>query len=207
MVKQFTINLNKGEGEAAIRARKRERQAMILLAVIALIFLILSGFTWMQHREFRSIIDSKRDKLADIRHQLDSLRREGTKVSKEDIMSLAKLEKDRFLWAERLEAFAQVLPEGMALTGLKFEHGRFTIKAISEIKSEEKEFERVSLLMDILKTTPEFVNRFREIRFTQSKRRRIEDQEVLELVITCYPQQPVQKKVRRPRSIDRPIRG
>ena len=95
----------------------------------------------------------------------------------------------------------------MALTGLKFEQNRLIIKAISRVKADEKEFERVSRLMDILKTTPDFVDRFREIRFTQSKRRSIEDQEVLELVVTCSLQQPGAKPRRPMRSVDRPIRG
>ena len=207
MIKQFTINLNKGEGEAVIKARAKERRSLIYLAIIALVLIVLSGFIWVQHRELREIVTSKQDKIASIQHQLDSLRREGTKVSKQDVMSLAKLEKDRFLWAARLEALAHVMPDGMALTGLKFEHNRLVIKAISKIKPDEKEFERVSRLMDILETTPEFASRFRDIRFTQSKRRQIEDQEVLELVITCFPQQVAVEKKQQPRSVDRMIRG
>ena len=207
MIKQFTINLNKGEGEAAIRTRRRERHAMFLLAGVTLIFLVLSGFTWAQHRQLGSIVDSKRGMIADIRHQLDSLRREGTNVSKEDVMALAKLEKDRFLWARRLESLAQMLPEGMALTGLKFDQNKLIIKAISQIKSDEKEFDRVSRLMDILKTTPEFGNRFQEIRFTQSNRRSIEDQEVLDIEVTCSLQKSAAKPERPMRSVDRSIRG
>ncbi|MBU1706352.1 PilN domain-containing protein [bacterium] len=207
MIKQFTINLNKGEGEAVLKARVRERRSLIYLAIIAVVLIVLSGFTWVQHRELRDIVKSKQDKITDIQHQLDSLRREGTKVSKQDIMALAKLEKDRFLWAARLEALAHVLPDGMAITGLKFEHNRLVIKAISKIKPDEKEFERVSRLMDILETTPEFASRFRDIRFTQSKRRQIEDQEVLELVITCFPQQVTVEKKQQPRSVEQSIRG
>jgi Tfp pilus assembly protein PilN len=207
VIKQFTINLNKGEGEAAVRTRRRERQAMILLAGIAVVFLVLTGFTWAQHRQLRAVVTSKQDKIAHIRHQLDSLRREGTNVSKEDVMALAKLENDRFLWARRLEALAQVMPEGMAITGVKFEHGHLIIKAISQIKADEKEFDRVSRLMDILKTTPDFVDRFQEIRFTQSKRRYIEDQEVLDLVVTCSLQERGAKSTRPLRSVERPIQG
>lgn len=207
MIKQFTINLNKGEGEAAVRTRRRERQAMILLAAIAVVFLVLTGFTWAQHRQLRAVVTSKQDKIAHIHHQLDSLRREGTNVSKEDVMALAKLENDRFLWARRLEALAQVIPEGMAITGVTFEHGQLIIKAISQIKADEKEFDRVSRLMDILKTTPDFVDRFQEIRFTQSKRRYIEDQEVLDLVVTCSLQERGAKSTRPLRSVERPIQG
>lgn len=207
MIKQFTINLNKGEGEAAVRTRRREKQAMILLVGIVVVFLVLTGFTWAHHRQLRAVVTSKQDKIAHIHHQLDSLRREGTNVSKEDVMALAKLENDRFLWARRLEALAQVLPEGMAITGVKFEHGQLIIKAISQIKADEKEFDRVSRLMDILKTTPDFVDRFQEIRFTQSKRRYIEDQEVLDLVVTCYLQERGAKSTRPLRSVERPIQG
>jgi Tfp pilus assembly protein PilN len=207
MIKQFTINLNKGEGEAAVRGRKKERRAMLLLAGFTLLFLILSGFTWAQHRDLREVVASKQNKLTLIRHQIDSLQREGTNVSKYDVKALAKLEKERFLWAHRLEALAKVLPEGMAITGLKYEHGQFTIKVISQIKPDEKEFERASRLMDILKTTPEFLQDFKEIRFTQSNRHTIEDQEVLDILVTCtVPRQEVKAK-QAPRAVDRlPIR-
>jgi len=208
VIKQFTINLNKGEGEAAVRGRKRERRAMVLLAGFALLFLILSSLTWAQHRQMRDVVASKQSKLTLIRHQIDSLQREGTNVSKNDVKALAKLEKERFLWAHRLEALAQVLPEGMAITGLKFERGQLTIKVISRIKPDEKEFERASRLMDILKTTPEFLRDFREIRFTQSNRHTIEDQEVLDILVTCFVQQHEEKPKKAPRSVERaPIRG
>jgi Tfp pilus assembly protein PilN len=208
VIKQFTINLNKGEGEAAVRARKREKRSLLWLAGFALVLLILSGFTWAQYGQLRAVVDIKQDQLAAIRHQLDSLRREGTNVSKEDVLALAKLEKQRFLWAKRLETLAQVLPDGMALTELKFEQGQLIIKIISQIKPEEKEFECVSRLMDILETTPEFAHDFRDIRFTQSNRHTIEDQEVLDIMVTCYLERPEAKPVAQPRSVDRvPIRG
>ena len=181
---------------------------MVLLAGFALLFLILSSLTWAQHRQMRDVVSSKQGKLTLIRHQIDSLQREGTNVSKNDVKALAKLEKERFLWAHRLEALAQVLPEGMAITGLKFEHGQLTLKVISQIKPDEKEFERASRLMDILKTTPEFLRDFREIRFTQSNRHTIEDQEVLDILVTCFVQQHEEKPARAPRSVERvPMRG
>jgi len=208
VIKQFTINLNKGEGEAAVRARKRERHALLWLAGFALGFLILSALTWAQHGQLRAVVDSKQEKLGAIRHQLDSLRREGTNVSKEDVMALSKLEKERFLWARRLETLAQVLPAGMAITGLKFEQGQLHIRIISQIKPDEKDFERVSRLMDTLETTADFAKGFREIRFTQSNRHTIEDQEILDILVICSLQRTEAKPATKPRSVDRvPIRG
>ena len=106
MIKQFTINLNKGEGEVAVRIRKQERRSYILLALFALVFIILGGLTFAQNEAMNDVIRSRQQKLDRIKFEIDSLKREATKVSKDDVMALAQLEQERFLWARRLEKLA-----------------------------------------------------------------------------------------------------
>ena len=106
MVRIFTINLNKGEGEIVLRQRRQERRSFLLLFLMGLVFAVLGGITWAQNGAINDVITSRRDKLERIKYELDSLKREGTNVSKDDVMALANLETERFLWARRLEVLA-----------------------------------------------------------------------------------------------------
>ena len=197
MVKQFSINLNKGEGEAAVLGRRQERRAYLLLGLFVLVFAVLGGLTWAQNKAMDDVIRSRQTKLDRIRFELDSLKREGTKVSKEDVMALARLESERFLWARRLETLAEVLPSGMALTGLDYQNRVFTIHAIAQVDTNEKEFEIISSFIELLKTTPEFRQGLFEIRFDQSIRKTVEDQDVLLFSVQCLTADPERGKVKK----------
>lgn len=133
MVKQFTINLNKGEGEAAVRMRRQERRAYFLLILFALVFVVLGGITWAQNEAINDVIKSRQAKLDRIQFELDSLKREGTKVSKDDVIALARLEGERFLWSRRLEKLAEILPTEMVITGLDYQNKIFSIHCMARV--------------------------------------------------------------------------
>ncbi|MBI5059609.1 PilN domain-containing protein [candidate division KSB1 bacterium] len=194
MVKQFTINLNKGEGEVILKQRKQERRSYLVLGLLTLVFVVLGGMTWAQTAAMRDVVQSRQQKLERIRFELDSLKREGTKVSKDDVSSLAKLENDRFLWARRLEKLAEILPAGMAVTGLDYQNKVFRIQAVAQVDSNIKEFEVISKFIELLKGTPEFRHGLHEIRFDQSLRKVVEDQDALIFSIECLTADPDAKK-------------
>jgi Tfp pilus assembly protein PilN len=197
MIKQFTINLNKGEGEAIVRQRKQERRAYLLLSLFIVVFLVLGALTWAQNGAMNDVVKSRQAKLDRIRFELDSLKREGTKVSKDDVMALARLETDRFLWARRLEKLAEILPPNMAVTGLEYQNKVFTIRAIARVDTTQKEFEVISKFIELLKSTPEFRQAMYEIRFNESLRKVVEDQDVLMFSVECLTSDPEAKKARR----------
>jgi Tfp pilus assembly protein PilN len=200
MIKQFTINLNKGEGEQLIRLRRQERRAYLVLALFVILFLVLGGLTWAQNEAINDVIAGRQAKLDRIRFELDSLKREGTKVSKDDVIALARLENERFLWAKRLEKLAEILPSGMALTELVYENEILNISAVAQVDPEQKEFDQVSSFIDLLKTTPEFRSGFFEIRLHESIRRMVEEQDVVEFTIECLTSESdVEKRRRRSR--------
>lgn len=190
MVKQFTINLNKGEGANIIKARKQERRNYFVLALFILVFLVLGALTFAQNEAMNDVIRSRENKLARIKFELDSLKREGTNVSKQDVLSLASLENERFLWAKRLEKLAEIFPSGMAITGLEYENRIFRITAMAQVHEEQKEFDIISKFIELLKTTPEFKQGFYEIRFDQSIRKTIEEQDVLIFSVECLTSDP-----------------
>jgi Tfp pilus assembly protein PilN len=200
MVRCFTINLNKGEARAELAIRRQRRTQRIVMAVFILVFLAIGFLNVNNYMELNSIVKGKQDKIAQIERQLEELQRSGQNVSKQDVLALAKLEQKRFLWARRLEALAEIMPENMAITGLEFHNLDFTIKAISQIKKDQKEFDQVVAFMDMLKSTPFFYTDFDGIRFEKSSRISIEDQDILSMAIIC---QVGSELIRAPRSRSR----
>jgi Tfp pilus assembly protein PilN len=185
MVRCFTINLNKGEARAELAVRRQRRTQRIVMAVFVLVFLAIGALNLNGYMELKSIVQEKQNKIAQIQRQLEELQRSGQNVSKQDVLALAKLEQKRFLWTRRLEALGEILPENMAITGLEFHNLDFTIKAISQIKKDQKEFDQVVAFMDMLKGTPFFYTDFDGIRFEKSSRVAIEDQDILSMAIVC----------------------
>ncbi len=185
MVRCFTVNLNKGEARAELVVRKQRRTQRIVMAVFVLAFLALGVLNLVNHMELNSVVTEKKDKIAEIENQLEELQSIGQNVSKQDVLALSKLEKKRFLWTKRLEVLAEILPEDMAVTGMEFHNFDFTIRAISQIKKNQKEFDQVSAFMDMLKGTPFFYKDFKGIRFEKSSRIGVEDQDILSLAIVC----------------------
>lgn len=185
MVKLFSINLNKSEGHAEREARWRKRRQNIVIAFFLVVFLILSLFTLRNHQAMGEIIKAKKQKIAEIDRRLDELQRTGKNISKADVQTLARMEKERFLWASKLRAMSDILPEDVILTLLEFNNRQLRIKAISKIMSDEREFDKVSEFMNMLKSTPFFYREFTNIRFSESHRITIEKQEILSITITC----------------------
>jgi cell division protein FtsB len=193
MIKQFTINLNKGEGEVVLRLRKQERRSYFLLVLFGLVFIVLGALTWSQNQQMNDVVNSRQQKLDRIKFELDSLKREATKVSKDDVLALASLEQDRFLWSRRLEKLSEILPQGMAITGIEFQNKTLKLHALAQVDTNVKEFEVISKFIELLKTTPEFREGLFEIRFDQSLRKVIEDQDVLVFSVDCLTQDPDRK--------------
>jgi Tfp pilus assembly protein PilN len=185
MVRCFTINLNKGEARAELAVRRQRRTQRIVMAVFVLVFLAIGALNLNSHMELDSIIQEKQEKIDEIDRQLLELQRSGQNVSKQDVIALAKLEQKRFLWTKRLEALAGILPEDMAITGLEFHNDEFTIRAISQIKKQQREFDQVVAFMDMLKGTQFFYSDFDGIRFEKSSRIGVEDQDILSMAIIC----------------------
>ncbi len=196
MVRLFAINLNKGEGELVLRQRRQERRSFLLLGLLALVFVVLGGITWAQNEAMNDVIKSREQKLARIQFELDSLKREGTNVSKDDVMALANLEKERFLWARRLEVLADILPQGMSMTGLELQNNRLLISCIAKVDSTEKEFDIISRFVDLLKTTPDFRQGMFEIKFDKSLRKNLEGQDCLMFSVECVTRDPDRGKRR-----------
>ena len=185
MVTQFTINLNKGEDIAEREARWRKRREIITLTVLVVFVLVLTVINIGQYQMIEGIITTKETIIRDIDRQLDSLKKTGKNISKEDVLALAKLEKERVLWTKKLLGLGQELPLEMALTYMEFKNNVLLLRFITTIKSDEKEFDKVKEIIDKLRASPMFFRDFREMRLKEQHRAEVDEQTILSFSVLC----------------------
>lgn len=190
MVRLFSINLNKSEGHAEREARWKKRRENLVILVMLALFAALSLYTYRNHQALGNVVTARQNQIKEVEHRLEELQRTGKNISKGDVLTLARMEKERFLWGSKLKALSDILPQDVVITLLEFTNRQLRIKAISKIMPDEREFDKVSQFMDMLKTTPFFYREFTNIRFSESHRVKVEDQEILALTITCSIEKP-----------------
>ncbi len=174
MINQFTINLNKGEDIAERDARWRKRREIITMTVLIIFVMVLLTVNIGQYQMIERVILTKKNIIEDIERKLDSLEKTGKKISKEDVLSLAKLEKERVLWTKKLLALGQELPDEMALTYLEFKNNVLLIRFITTIRGKEKEFDKVKEMIDKLRASPMFFHDFAQMRLKEQHRAEVE---------------------------------
>ena len=179
MVDRFLINLNRGEGQEEKLARWRKRRESFTLYSLLLIFIVISVLNYNNYQAMQDLVDTKESKIARIDTELTELQKQGQNVSKDDVLSIAKHEKTRFLWTKKLLTLAEVLPDEMAVIGMEFNNDAFIIKFISKIKKDQKDFEKISEIMDLLRGNQDFYEDFQDIKFNESHRIIVEDQDIL----------------------------
>jgi len=185
MITQFTVNLNKGEDIAEREARWRKRREVITMTVLIVFLLIMTLLNVQQYQTIEGIIDTKRNTIVDIDRRLDSLKKTGKNISKQDVLALAKLEKERVLWTKKLLSMGELLPDEMAITYLEYKNQLLLIRFISTINKEEKEFNRVKDIIDKLRASPLFFRDFAEMRLKEQHQTDIEEQTILSFSIIC----------------------
>lgn len=196
MVDKFLINLNRDEGQEEKLARWRKRRESITMYSFLAVFLILTIFAYNNHKAMSRLIQTKEEKIARINIELDELAKEGQKVSKEDVMAIAKLEKTRFLWAKKFWAIAEVLPKEIAVTGMEFTNNQLIIKFISKVKFQEKDFDKIDEIMVLLKGTEDFYKDFQNIKFDKSSRIVVDGQDILSFSVLCTLRKTIQAEKR-----------
>ncbi|NQS99241.1 MAG: PilN domain-containing protein [candidate division Zixibacteria bacterium] len=185
MLDRFIINLNRGEGQEEKLARWHRRREAFMLYTFLCIFIVLTLFNYNNHRAMQGLIQIKEEKIERINRELEELQRQGQNVSKADVLALAQLEKNRFLWTKKFWSLAEILPRGVAVTGMEFNNEVYFIKFIARLKQGEKDFDRISELMELLRGTEGFYQDFMEIKFDESHRIVVEDQDILSFSVVC----------------------
>jgi len=185
MITQFSINLNKGEDIAEREARWRKRREVIILTVLIIAVLVVAMINIGQYQMIEGVVATKETIIRDIDRQLDSLKKTGKNISKEDVLALAKLEKERVLWTKKLLGLGTELPEEMALTYMEFKNNILLLRFITTIKHDEKEFDKVKEIIDKLRASPMFFRDFREMRLKEQHRAEVDEQTILSFSVLC----------------------
>lgn len=179
MVRSFAINLNKSEGVAERAARRRNRNDWMLLSLLTLLLCVVTYLNVRQAKSLDEVGKFRDQRIQQVQRRLEELAREGMQVSRDDVENLARIDKERVMWTQKLMAIADVLPSEMAVTGLFYHNRQLRINAISQIKKEEKEFDKVATMLDRLRNSEMFFSDFKKIQFTESKRVTVDDQSIL----------------------------
>ena len=103
----------------------------------------------------------------------------GKNLSKEDILSFADLEQNRFLWSKNLEMLGSMTPDDMAITGLRFKRQKMVINGIALTFEDRKDFEIIDEYLQTLKANKGFSDNFSRIKLEDYGRISIRGQEII----------------------------
>ena len=156
MKKLILINLNKSESSESLTLRNKERIRWVLFGLMVSLLLGANSLAWFIGFSYNSLIHQKNMGFDQIKEEISLLREKGKNLSKQDIMTLANLENNRFLWAENLEKIGKMTPEDMSLTELHYKKNKLLIKGIATTYRGQKDFEQVERFIHVLKSNNEF---------------------------------------------------
>jgi Tfp pilus assembly protein PilN len=183
-VKRYiVVNLNQGESRETRLERWKERFRWMVFAVLVLILLGLNAGIGYVSYSYDRLIEQKQQEIERIRKEIEALRARGKNLSKNDIISLAKLEENRIIWARKLELLGKMTPDDMALTGLRYKHGKLQIDGIAVVYDDQKDFDIVNNYVNTLRYNQEFSREFTRIKFTKFSRHTIRGQEIIQFQI------------------------
>lgn len=181
----YRINLNKGEDKAARIAQQLENQRWALLVVLALIAGGVAWWAWQSNRELDRMIADKQQKIEQVRNELQQLKETGNKLSKRDILKLAKLEKSRLLWTKKIMGLGMECSRDMALTSVRFEKGYLYIVGIHKVREGVDPIDNIMAFVDQLKANALFNQDFASVQFASSQDIISHDQKALLFEIQC----------------------
>tara|TARA_Y100000739_G_C20332308_1_gene339436 strand:+ start:192 stop:443 length:252 start_codon:yes stop_codon:yes gene_type:complete len=80
------------------------------------------------------VISNRQITINKIKKDTEALRKGGKiNLSKTDVKTLNKFEKDRLFWAPKLIALSEITPDDMAITEVEFENKKLRISALSSL--------------------------------------------------------------------------
>ena len=184
MDKQYiVINLNKAESAETLQARVRERARWVIFGILIALLLGVNAKVWIISVGYDKIIDKKETEIARLKDEIDKLQSEGKNLSKDDILSFADLEQDRFLWARNLEKMGALTPDDIAITGLRYKRQKLIIKGIALTFEDRKDFEIIDEYVQTLRNNKEFSTNFSKIKYVGHSKVNVRGQEIVRFEI------------------------
>ncbi|MBT3519241.1 MAG: PilN domain-containing protein [Candidatus Marinimicrobia bacterium] len=181
--KYIIINLNKAESRETKIERVRERVRWGTFALLFTLFVGVNFRVWMIGFGYNSIIDQKKVEIEKLKDKINLLQTQGKNLSKDDILSFAELEQDRFLWAHNLEEMGKMTPSDMAITGLRYKNGKLMIKGIALTFEDRKDFEIIDEYVQTLRRNIDFSSSFKKIKYVGHSKVKVRGQEIVKFEI------------------------
>jgi len=182
--KQYIIiNLNKAESAETLQARLKERVRWVVFGVLIALLVGVNVTVWIISSGYDKIIDKKEAEIARLKDEINKFQSEGKNLSKDDILSFADLEQDRFLWARNLEKMGALTPDDIAITGLKFKRNKLVIKGIALTFEDRKDFEIIDEYVQTLRNNKEFANNFSKIKYVGHSKVNVRGQDIVRFEI------------------------
>lgn len=145
----------------------------------------------LAHLYFTVILISKNGQLVSLNRKwldlaaqkkaLDEFNAEFSTVSK-DASVLAQLDRQRILWAQKLNALSLHLPAGVWFNDIILSGNNFTIKG-SVISLQKEEVSLINKLLDNLKITPEFSKDFSSFELSSVQKRSLGGYDIADFVL------------------------
>ncbi len=181
----YRINLNKGEDKAARVAQQLEMQRWGLVGIFVILFAVVSWFSYDYNSQLDDMIAEREQQIEQIKGELQALRDTGSKLSKVDILNLAKLEKSRLLWTQKIMGLSMETTRSMALTSVRFEKGLLYIEGVHKVREDEDPIDEVMAFVEQLKANNLFNQDFISVQFANSQHINSHDQKALSFEIQC----------------------
>ena len=185
MKSYITINLNKAESAEIRQGRIRDRTRWSVFGILIFLLLAINVRVWMISSGYNRVIDQKKSEIQNLKEQIKQLQSRGKNLSKNDIMSFAELEQDRFLWASNLELLGAMTPDDMAITGMRFKRDKLTIKGIALTFEDRKDFEIIDEYIQTLRNYKEFSDNFSRIKYVGHQKVDIRGQKIIRFEIVA----------------------
>jgi len=185
MKSYITINLNKAESAEIRQERIREQTRWSVFGILIFLLLAINVRVWMISSGYNRVIDQKKSEIQNLIEQIKQLQSRGKNLSKNDIMSFAELEQDRFLWASNLELLGAMTPDDMAITGMRFKRDKLTIKGIALTFEDRKDFEIIDEYIQTLRNYKEFSDNFSRIKYVGHQKVDIRGQKIIRFEIVA----------------------
>ena len=173
------INLNKAESSEVLKERVLERRRWVVFGILIFSLVFINIRVLMIGFGYNSVINKKKNQIVQLENQIKQLQSKGKNLSKNDIMSFADLEQDRFLWARNMELLGKMTPDDMAITGMKFKRDKLTIKGIALTFEDRKDFEIIDEYVQTLRSNKEFSENFSRIKYVGHQKVNIRGQNII----------------------------
>ena len=167
--KYILIDLNQTVSRHQLEEQKEEKKRNMLIAGVSIV--LLSLFIWFNliNHSFSKIISERKSRINNLKSQIQELKSDGEiGLTKKNVESLFKFDKERIFWAPKVMALANLTPPTMSITHIEFLRKKMNISAITELDDDIKEFDIVESFISKLKADKIFFSDFESIRFLNS---------------------------------------